>query len=91
MAQAAWGRWKVLVEEPATESPALAGSPFEVPDDTKKLRTWQDATGKFSIEAEFISLSAAGVKLKRKDGKEVTVPLDRLSKADQTAARKLAM
>jgi hypothetical protein len=49
------------------------------------------STPKSVPAGRYIPLSGAGVKLKRKDGKAVTLPLDRLSKADQTAARKLAI
>jgi len=53
-----------------------------------ELRTWKSATGTFSTEAELIETTADGaVRLKKKDGKEIKVPLDRLSAADQDFAR----
>ena len=55
-----------------------------------RLRTWTDATGKFKVEAEFLGLTDGQVKLRRKDGREVALPLARLSPADQQAAQKLA-
>jgi hypothetical protein len=47
------------------------------------LRTWTDDTGKFKVEAEFVSLVGDAVKLKRKDGLILTVPLDKLSRKDR--------
>jgi hypothetical protein len=48
-----------------------------------KTRTWTDATGKFSVKAEYRGLAGDGVLLKKEDGKVVRIPLDRLNKADQ--------
>lgn len=48
-----------------------------------ELRTWKDATGKFSIEAEFAGIIAGDVRLKKADGSAVSVSLDRLSEADR--------
>ena len=112
MAQAAWGRWKVLVEPPTAEStgptdaskgraaaaerPAgrstapATGNPFALPSDPQGLRTWTDSTGEFTIEAEFVALTDGQVKLRRKDGKVLTLPLSRLSEQDQRAAKRLA-
>lgn len=90
MSQAAWARWKVLVEEPAAATTAPPDNPFAPETESNRVRTWKDATGKFTVEAEFISLNGDAITLKRKDGKEVTVPLSRLSKEDQEAARQLA-
>ncbi|MEN1679038.1 MAG: SHD1 domain-containing protein [Planctomycetota bacterium] len=47
--------------------------------------TWEDRTGRFTVEAQFVSLDADGVKLKKKDGKEITVPLQKL--ADDSIAQ----
>ena len=46
-------------------------------------RTWKDASGKFTIEAVFVSKAASTITLKKDDGKEVTLPLTKLSKEDQ--------
>jgi hypothetical protein len=48
-----------------------------------ELESWVDATGKFTIEANFVGLEDGVVTLKRADGSEVEVPLDKLSKASQ--------
>ncbi|QDU31154.1 hypothetical protein ETAA8_63070 [Anatilimnocola aggregata] len=47
------------------------------------VRTWKAAEGNFSVVAEFVSVADGKVVLKRKsDGKELTVPLDKLSAED---------
>jgi thiol-disulfide isomerase/thioredoxin len=48
-----------------------------------EVRTWSDASGKHSIEAEFLSLQDGKVRLLRPDGKEITLQIEKLSKADQ--------
>lgn len=53
-------------------------------------RTWTDSTGKFKIDAEFVSLASEQVQLLRPDGKLITLPIEKLSAADQEQARKLA-
>jgi hypothetical protein len=46
-------------------------------------RTWNDASGTFSLEAEFVGVKDGKVMLKKTNGKTVAVPLDRLSKEDR--------
>jgi len=65
------------VETPAADVPAGAA---------KVSRTWTDATGKFSVEAELVRVADGKVELKKADGTIIAVPLDRLSPADQAAA-----
>lgn len=47
------------------------------------MRTWTDKSGRFRIEATFVSEENGSIKLLRKDGKPATVPLDKLSDGDQ--------
>jgi hypothetical protein len=47
------------------------------------MRTWNDATGAFSLEAKFTGVKDGKVILKKANGKTLAVPLDRLSKEDQ--------
>ncbi|WP_254510930.1 SHD1 domain-containing protein [Anatilimnocola floriformis] len=68
----------------AAEKPATTPAPKQ-PRNFK--RTWQDTSGKFSVEAEFIGLADGKVDLKKADGKVLSIPLDRLSETDQAAAR----
>ena len=58
-------------------------NPAEVAPAASGLRTWSDTTGKFRIEAELVSVEEGKVNLKKKDGEVVSVPLAKLSKADQ--------
>lgn len=64
-------------------------NPFSETAPTAK-RTWTDNTGKFKIEAEFVKLSGGRVTLRRDDGTEITLTLDRLSEADRRIAQQLA-
>src|SRR6185436_9672977 len=41
-------------------------------------RKWKDVTGKHTTEAEFVELDGNTLRLKRSDGKEITIQLDRL-------------
>ncbi len=47
------------------------------------VRTWADKTGKYKIQAKFVELSDNKVTLEREDGTRTTIPLDKLSEADQ--------
>ena len=56
-----------------------------------QARTWRDATGRFSLEAEFVAASKDALVLRKSaDGSFVIIPLAKLSRADQGAARELA-
>jgi len=46
-------------------------------------RTWKDATGTFSLDAQFVGVKDGKVLLKKTNGQIVPIPLDRLSKEDQ--------
>jgi len=52
--------------------------------------TWRDITGKYSVEAEFVTMAENIVRLRRADGKVIDVPLAKLSRADQQRAIALA-
>jgi len=54
------------------------------------LRTWSDATGKFTIKAKFVSLNDGKVTLEQEDGSKVEIELTKLSAADQKLATDLA-
>lgn len=47
-----------------------------------ETRTWQDASGKFHTDAQFVSLTAGVVTLRKTDGTTVKVPLEKLSEED---------
>ncbi len=48
-----------------------------------KWRTWTDTTGEHKIEAKFGGLAAGKVKLIKRDGSTIQVPLEKLSDDDQ--------
>ena len=47
------------------------------------LRTWQDLSGKFSVQAALETVTDKEVTLKKPDGQTVVMPRGRLSKNDQ--------
>lgn len=55
-----------------------------------EIRTWTSSGGKHKTEAEFIDLSEDGktVTLKKADGKEIEVPLEKISQIDREYATK---
>lgn len=55
--------------------------------DDNAFRTWSDASGSFKLEAQLVKQTGDSVTLRRKDGKEVTLPLVKLSKSDQEFLR----
>lgn len=61
------------------DDPAGLYAPIEM----SPWRFWQDASGKFSIEAVLVSSTQSTVTLKKRDGKVLNVPLSKLSKSDQ--------
>lgn len=52
------------------------------------LRTWTDSTGRFTLSAKFVSVQDGQVTLAREDGSEMTIALEKLSKADQEYVEK---
>lgn len=71
-------------EMETAESPAQAELPPSVPTPSEsEYRTWTDASGKFQVEAEFVSYAMGLVKLRKRDGAIITLPLEKLSEADQ--------
>ena len=60
------------------------------PNRSKAYRTWTDSTGKHSTEAAFVSLEDGKVRLRKRDGKGIVVPMVRLSEADQRIAKEQA-
>ena len=53
------------------------------PAQTRAARTWVDATGQFKVVATLVRKSPTNVILLTEAGKEVTVPISRLSEADR--------
>jgi hypothetical protein len=76
------------VKQPNVDSPFDTTTPAAVSSATaaSQFRTWTDASGAFQIEARLIEHLGESVRLVRKDGKEIVVPLARLSEADRQYA-----
>ena len=53
-----------------------------------EVRPWTDSSGAYRVEAEFVDEAGGTVRLRRSDGRIVSLPLERLSAADQTYIRK---
>ncbi len=55
----------------------------------QEMRTWSDKSGKFKIKAKLVESSGKNVVLEKDDGTQVTIPLDKLSEADQKAVAEM--
>jgi SLA1 homology domain 1, SHD1 len=53
----------------------------------KQATSWADSSGQFRIEATFVRLDGSNVILRKADGKEISVPLTRLSSESQKMAK----
>ena len=54
-----------------------------------EVRTWTDKSGKYTLEAEFVSAKSGSVTLKATNGKTVTLEISKLSAKDQKFVRRL--
>ncbi len=76
-----------------TGSDATADNPFATPEEKiakmAKRRSWSDPSGKFRVDATLVRVADEKAFLRRDDGKEISVPLARLSNADQEYLSKL--
>ena len=52
-----------------------------------EVRTWTDNSGGFSVRASFYSVTGENVKLRTEEGRELSVPIARLSDADKEYVR----
>ncbi len=85
-------RHRTTPNGPPTRRPVrhlIALAPILFATSTTEARQWTDATGKYTVEAEFVELSAGVVKLSASDGKTISLPLEKLSAADQRHVKKL--
>lgn len=79
-----WGTHYRMVREDLAIAKTDAQPPDTVP------RVWTDASGKFSIAATYVDSKAGYVLLKKKDGKEVSILIEKLSREDRELIRQLA-
>ena len=66
---------------------AAAGSETEL---SETLRTWTDATGKYKTEAWYVEHDDRQVTLKTAAGREIRMPLNKLSESDQQLLSELS-
>jgi len=87
--------FKLTAVPTATAKPPAPTTDTTPPDEapaepSENVRTWTDATGQFRVEAELIEIKDGMVTLKRTDGNVATVPVAKLSQADQDYLRQMA-
>ncbi len=80
------GKKEMAVATTADDNP-FATADEKKTDEGRGLREW--TSGDFTVEAEFVKFDGTKIVLKRKDGKELTVPISVLSPADQKIAAAL--
>jgi len=56
---------------------------MEDSEQLQTLRTWKSKDGKFSVVAKLVERTDDSVKLERENGKQLDVPLERLSEQDR--------
>ena len=61
-----------------------AGEPKGALSGFANSRTWSDSTGRFKIDAKLVCADDSEISLLKSDGKQVTIPLEKMSEADQT-------
>ena len=54
-----------------------------------ELREWTDSTGAYHIKATLISMDGSNVRLRREDGKLISMPISKLSGKDQEYVKQL--
>lgn len=59
------------------------------PVDAQESRTWTDSTGAFKIEAKFVAINGAKVRLMRGDGRTFEIELEKLSQSDREYVKSL--
>jgi hypothetical protein len=77
-------------ETPAASTANAGKEPPTAGATEVKLRSWYDVTKTYKIEATLVSSADGKVTLKRADGKEITLPLAKLSAEDRAFVEKQA-
>lgn len=78
------------VDVPAIGGTAASNTTSQTGDSDNKFRIFVDSTGQHKTEAQFVKLVDGKVTLLKKDGESTTLPLDRLSDADQAFVKQQA-
>ena len=71
-----------LQQEPKNANPPASKQP--------EWRTWTDTTGKFTVRAQLLRRSDGAISLRTEAGREVTLPISKLSEADREFLRTTA-
>lgn len=81
---------RLVTAERQAELDAARLPPAAAPDEVRSAppvqdqwRTWKDASGKFSVDAKWRGMAGGVVRLERRDGTILSVPMDRLSGSDR--------
>ena len=77
----------VMARPGATQSPSTDPSDEVTSKLESSLRTWTDRTGKYSIVATLVQVERGIVRLRKEDGRISSLPLKKLSEADQQLVR----
>ncbi|MGA2621125.1 MAG: protein kinase [Thermoguttaceae bacterium] len=72
----------------STDTPTAGNTPAAAAESKDALRPWTDASGQHRTDATFVSMAEGQVRLRRRDGTVVTLPLEKLSPADQEWVRR---
>jgi hypothetical protein len=77
-------------DAPKPDQPKPKDDPFGVAGkDVNTMRTWTDASGKYQIEARFVSFEDGTVRMQKANGRYVRIAYDLLGSADQSYVLKL--
>ena len=72
------------IERRGGRSPAVpADAGFSGSESGGAMRTWNDATRSFQVEAQFVKIENDQVTLRGKDGRIITLPLEKLCEEDR--------
>ena len=80
----------MLLPASTTQSPLrspVRSNPSPSQPAAPDFRTWKSSEGDYSVEARLIKTTASMVTLRKKNGDEIEVPLDKLSTKDERHAR----
>jgi flagellar biosynthesis GTPase FlhF len=74
-------------QTPAASTPSSPAEPVKPAAPVAEYRTWTNDTGEFKVEAELVNFEFDLVTLRRRDGKVLSLRIEKLSAADQAVIR----
>lgn len=86
---AAVGRRDIQLAPPELPQPARPESGTSTASTGPESRSWSDSTGKFHVQASYVSLENGTVRLQRTDGRTIAIPLEKLSEGDKAHVQSL--